>query len=344
MKKLCILLFALFSFLFISCSKKNQASIASTINVMDYSNREVSLVKPAERIVVMADNAFMVVHELGALNKIVAVDSKTKGYWDLYLASKTNPELASLPDVGKTKNPNYELILSLNPDLILLKGNTESADILQDKTGVPVANIISKTGYDFEIYNIIGTLLGKEKEANAIVSELQSRKEKLETLLTKVTDKKSAYIVKQNSKNNLFKTLKTSDSLSLASIINVAANASKTDEWGFAEISKEEFMSLAPDFIILDIPTSESSITKQMLSADATYQFQNAIKDNKIYHTHSFSCPKDYVFVIAEAYYYAHIAYPDILLEKEYKNAINSLFGKTYGIKNYYEEWKASLD
>ena len=123
MKKLCILLFALFSFLFISCSKKNQASIASTINVMDYSNREVSLVKPAERIVVMADNAFMVVHELGALNKIVAVDSKTKGYWDLYLASKTNPELASLPDVGKTKNPNYELILSLNPDLILLKGN-----------------------------------------------------------------------------------------------------------------------------------------------------------------------------------------------------------------------------
>ena len=103
-------------------------------------------------------------------------------------------------------------------------------------------------------------------------------------------------------------------------------------------------MSLDPDFIILDIPTSESSITKQMLSADATYQFQNAIKDNKIYHTHSFSCPKDYVFVIAEAYYYAHIAYPDILLEKEYKNAINSLFGKTYGIKNYYEEWKASLD
>ncbi len=338
------LIVSFLSFLFLGCTKIENNASSKSIKITDYANREVTLEKSAERIVVMADNAFMVVHELGALDKIVAVDSKTKGYWDLYLASKTNPELSSLPDVGKTKNPNYELILSLNPDLILLKGNKESADILQDKTGVPVANIISKTGYDFEIYSTIGKLLGKEKEANAIVSELQSRKEKLENLLTKISEKKSAYIVKQNSKNNLFKTLKTADSLALASITNVAADAGKTDEWGFAEISKEEFLNWSPDFIILDMPTSDSAITKQMLSDDATYQFQKAIKENEIYHTHSFSCPKDYVFVIAESYYYARIAYPDILSEKEYKNAINSLFEKTYGIKNYYEEWKISLD
>lgn len=341
-RKLCLIF--LLPFLFFGCTKKENMISSQSIKITDYANRELILEKPAERIVIMADNAFMVVHELCALDKIVGVDSKTKGYWDLYLASETNPELAALPDVGKTKNPNYELILSLNPDLILLKGNKESADILQDKTGVPVANILSKTGYDFEIYNIIGKLLGKEKESKAVISELQSRKEKLENLLTKVTDKKSAYIVKQNSKNYLFKTLKNADSLTLASINNVAADASKTDEWGFADISKEEFLNWNPDFIILDMPTSSSAITKQMLSEDETYNFQNAIKENKIYHTHSFSCPKDYVFVIAEAYYYANIAYPEILSEKEYKAAINSLFEKTYGIKNYYEEWKASLD
>ena len=122
-------------FLFNGCTKKENITSSHSITITDYANREVILEKPAERIIVMADNAFMIVKQLGAIENVVALDSKTKGYLDLYLTSKTNPELESLPDVGKTKNPNYELILSLNPDLILFKGNEESADIIQEKTG-----------------------------------------------------------------------------------------------------------------------------------------------------------------------------------------------------------------
>lgn len=228
--------------------------------------------------------------------------------------------------------------------MILLKGNKEAADLLQSKTGVPVAAIVSKSGYDFEIYSLIGKLIGKEKTANTVINELKTQKEKLESLLKTIPEnqKKSAYIVVQNSKGNLFRTLKNADSLSLANISNVAASASKVDEWGFAEVSKEEFLNWEPDFIFLDEPVSESSITKKTLLDDATYQFLSATKNNQIFVTHSFSCPKDYVFVIAEAYYYAHIAYPEIISEKEYKTAINSIFEKTYGLKNYYEEWEKS--
>ena len=343
LKKIMPVLFA-YIVLITGCAKKDVSNSSTTILVTDYANREIHMEKPAERIIVMADNAFMVVKQLGAIDKVVGLDSKTKGYWNLYLASKTNPELESLPDVGKTKNPNYELILSLNPDLILLKSNKETADVLQNKTGIPVIAIVSKAGYDFGIYDLIGKVLGKEKEANAVVSELQSKKEELESLLKNLDKKKSAYIVTQNAKGNLFKTLKDADSLSLASINNVAADASNTDEWGFAEISKEEFLNWNPDFIILDVPTSDTSITKKELYEDETYQFLSAVKNNRIFHTHSFSCPKDYVFVIAEAYYYANIAYPDIVTEKEYRTALNSIFEKSYGIKNYYEEWKVSLN
>lgn len=113
-----------------SCSKKEVSKTFSTIQITDYAERKISLDKPAERIIVMADNAFQIVKELGAIEKVVGFDSKTKGYWDLYLMSKTNPELSTLPDLGKTKSPNYEQILSLNPDLILLKGNKEAADLL----------------------------------------------------------------------------------------------------------------------------------------------------------------------------------------------------------------------
>lgn len=324
------------------CSKKELKSASESIKVTDYAEREISIEKPAERIIVMADNAFQIVKELGAVDKVVGLDSKTKGYWDLYLISKTNPELKSLPDLGKAKNPNYEQILSLNPDLILLKENKESADSLQSKTGIPVVAIVSKSGYDFEIYNLIGKLLGKEKNAKIVIDELQSQKEKLEKLLKEIpeNERKSAYIVVQNSKRNLFRTLKKADSLALANIENVASAASKVDEWGFAEVSKEEFLNWKPDFIFLDEPLSEKSISKQILLNDSTYQFSSAVRDNKIFVTHSFSCPKDYVFVVAEAYYYARIAYPQILSEEEYKSTINSIFDKAYGLKNYYEEWE----
>lgn len=336
----------LFSFfiLFTGCVKKEIKHASASIRVTDYAEREISIEKPAERIIVMADNAFQIVKELGAVDKVVGLDSKTKGYWDLYLISETNPELKSLPDLGKTKNPNYEQILSLNPDLILLKGNKETADILQAKTGVPVVAIVSKNGYDFEIYNLIGKLLGKEQNAKIVINELQSQKEKLEKILKDIheNEKKSAYIVVQNSKGSLFRTLKKADSLALANIENVASAASKVDEWGFAEVSKEEFLNWKPDFIFLDEPLSEKSISKQILLNDSTYKFSSAVRDNKIFVTHSFSCPKDYVFVVAEAYYYARIAYPQILSEEDYKSTINSIFDKAYGLKNYYEEWEKS--
>ena len=294
----------------------------------------------------MADNAFVIVHQLDALDKIVALDSKTKGYWNLYLASKTNPKLENLVDVGKTKNPNYELILSLNPDLILFKGNKESADTLQSKTGIPIAVIQSKAGYDFSIYDVIGKLLGKEDRTKSVRNELESQKERIEKLLKDVPEdkKKSAYIVVQNSKNNLFRTLRNADSLTLASVKNVAVNAGKVDEWGFAEISKEELLNWNPDFIILDYPLSEKAINKSVLKNDETYNFLKAVNNEQIYHTHNFSSPKDYVYVITEAYYYAHIAYPEIVSEDEYKKVVNSIFEKTYGIKDFYEEWKTSLD
>ena len=238
--------------IFFSCTKTENSKTSSKIQLVDYAGREISLTTPAERVIVMADNAFQIIKELDAIDKVVGLDSKTKGYWDLYLISKTNPELETLPDLGKTKSPNYEQILSLNPDLILLKGNKDIADDLQLKTGVPVVSIVSKHGYDFEIYRVIGKLLGKEETAETVINELKVQKEKLETLLKSVpeSEKKSAYIVVQNSKNNFFRTLKNADSLTLANISNVATSAKKVDEWGFAEISKEEIQIIKNAFTL----------------------------------------------------------------------------------------------
>ena len=332
--------------LFVSCSKKPVTQQTnSVIQVTDYAERTVTLEKPAEKVVVMADNSLVVVKQLKAIEKVVALDSKTKGYLPLSILNTTNPELNDLPDVGKTKSPNYEYIISLSPDLILFKGNKESSDQLQEKTNVPVACIVSKGDYDFELYTRIGKLLGKEAEAKKLVKMFTQQKQALEEITNKIPDnqKKNAYIVVQNSKANLFKTMKNSVSLSLSGITNVAQNANKVDDWGFAEISKEEFLNYNPDLIFLDMPVSELDIKKEDLLSDSTFAFSDAAKQNRIYLTHTFSLPKDYVYVIAEACYYAHQAYPDLVTEGFYRKSINTIFANAYGLENYYETWEKNL-
>lgn len=346
-KKLKVLMSAvLFCLVFMSCVKKAPVqSAASAISITDYADRTVTLSKAAEKIIVMADNSLVVVKQLKAIDKVIALDSKTKGYLPISILGTTDPQLQALPDVGKTKSPNYEYIISLNPDLILFKGNKESSDLLEEKTNIPVACIISIGDYDFDLYKKIGKLLGKDKEAERLVQTFESRKNDLEKITAKIdaSQKKSAYIVVQNSKNNLFRTQKGSLSLSLAGITNVAANANKVDEWGFAEISKEEFLNYDPDLIFLDKPSSPTEIQKKDLESDPTFAFAAAGKEGRVFLTHSFSLPKDYAYVITEAYYYAHLAYPKEVKKELYRKAINSIFEEAYGLENYYEKWEESL-
>lgn len=345
MRKIVFALGILVCLFFAGCSKKQSVNINNPIEITDYANRSVKLEKEASRIVVMADNSLYILKQLGAIDKVIALDSKTKGYLKNSILAKTNPELLNIYDVGKSKSPNYEQIISLYPDLIIFKGNKESADIIQDKTNIPVIVVSSLNGYDFDLYNLIGKITGMNEEAKKVVDVLKSNKKNLEDKILKVpeNEKKSAYIVVQNSKENHYKTIKNNQSLELACIKNVSSDANKVDEWGFAEISKEEIVKMTPDFVFIDYPLSEKSIKVKDICDDSNFKFMKAVKDQSIYLTHSFSTPKDYVFVISEAYYYANLAYPDFLDEKTYETSINQIFETTYGIKNYYEDWKKSL-
>lgn len=333
-------------FLFASCTKKTFENTNKEIQVTDYANRIVTLEKPAEKIVVMADNALVIVKQLKAVDKVVALDSKTKSNLPLSILSEINPKLNELPDVGKTKSPNYEYIMSLSPDLILFKGNKQQADTIEEKTGVPVASVLSLEGYDFEIYKMVGKLLGRATEAEKLIASFQSYKKSLEEKVAGIDEenKKRAYIVVQNSKNDLFKTQKASMSLDLANIANLAVSANDVDEWGFANISKEETLKWQPDFVLLDIPVNATSISKAAIQNDSTLKFWKCVSSGDgIFYTHTFTLPKDYVYVISEAYYYANLAYPEVVTDTDFANAVNSIFNFAYGIENYYESFLKTL-
>lgn len=87
-------------------------SEANEVTVVDDWQRSVSLTKPAKRIITLAPHLTELVYQAGAGNRLVGVSD----YSD-YPSSAT-----ALPIVSDYRTVNHELIIQLNPDLILVWG------------------------------------------------------------------------------------------------------------------------------------------------------------------------------------------------------------------------------
>jgi iron complex transport system substrate-binding protein len=122
----------------------DNASASKILNSMprDDLGRVVELRKIPQRLVVIGPGAVESLFKLGLGQKIVGRDS--------YLSYP--PEIADkvekIPVAGDYKGPNAEQTLALNPDLVVITGETygrERVDLWQKQIGVPVACLAATT-------------------------------------------------------------------------------------------------------------------------------------------------------------------------------------------------------
>jgi iron complex transport system substrate-binding protein len=347
---LIIMILVLEIFLLNSCRGKEAKGIVpvadKSISIVDYGGREISLPKIANRVVVMADSALCIVSQLDADDMIVALDTKTLAHSNNLVAFIKNPSLRNLPDVGKTKNPNYEAILSVNPDVVIAKVSAESADIMQRQLGIPVVCIRSIPEIDYDIYRFVGKIIGKEKKAEEVINFLSKKIAYLEEKVKLVEeDKKTVYMALFTSNKNYVHTMPNVLSLSLAGGINVAAEIKNINEWGQCEVSKESILKWNPDFIFVDAPLNDNALFIDDLRKDPILEFLPAVENNNCMYTFSsFELPKDHVGLIASAYYFANELYPELLSTDECDAKINEIYTKIYNLPNYYTNWKNRIN
>ncbi|WP_146043731.1 ABC transporter substrate-binding protein [Clostridium sp. chh4-2] len=157
-------------------------SASGEINVTDLCGREVTLEKPAERVVLTFnfEEYFAVTGEEG-ISKIVGWSRKywegrRQSSWDVF--TEKFPELKDIPDVGYVpKNTfNVETVISLKPDLVLMaKNDYESVQTDLERlnaAGIPVIFV----DYHLQTMDnhtnstlLIGKVMGKEQQAQALV-------------------------------------------------------------------------------------------------------------------------------------------------------------------------------
>ena len=141
------------------------------ITIVDYTDRIVTVKKPVERIVLGVPMAADVTRMLGEQDKTVGVDKWTKKREVYY------PELSKLPSVGGYP-PDAEMILSLNPDLVITwEYDITSFHLDEQLPGIPVVafRLTVPTGITEEEVMKLGYILGKKDRAEEFFDDFYDK-------------------------------------------------------------------------------------------------------------------------------------------------------------------------
>ena len=145
--------------------------------ITDSMDRIVTIYKPVERIVVFNHDGFLTMRSINATDKIVGVCANLERHFGPLFPS----ELTDYPNIGVFFNPDYEAVLHLNPDIIILSGWTYRSggcsenDAIQKKFEElsPRITVIrldcDNPSYYVKEVRKIGYILEKEEEAEELI-------------------------------------------------------------------------------------------------------------------------------------------------------------------------------
>jgi iron complex transport system substrate-binding protein len=162
-------------------------------SLVDDTNYPTSLTAYPERIVSVAPSCTELLFAIGAGDKVVGVTDYCNYPYNFtaWIAE------GNMTSVGNFKDPNMEVITTLDPDLILASGGVqaESVDTLRER-GYKVL-VLDPTTIDGILNNVelVGNATGKRAEATAFVNDITTRIETVENTVAGATKPKVYYEV-----------------------------------------------------------------------------------------------------------------------------------------------------
>jgi iron complex transport system substrate-binding protein len=217
-------------------------SYASATRVeRDETGRTVTIPDHVHRAVSLSPSLTNTVYALGAATDLVGVTDYT-----IY-----PPEAAKQkPSVGAVVNPSLERIVALHPDLVLALPEFNGAETIEGlrRLGIPV--FLFNTANIANIYHSIdtvGRVMGREREATAMVAQLRAREEKVRAQ-SAGKDKPSALLVL-----SIDPLITAGKNAFITEMIEAAGARSVTDDvkQDWLQMNVEAILPRKPDYILL---------------------------------------------------------------------------------------------
>lgn len=198
------------------------------------------------RIITIAPNSAEIICALGACDRIVGV-SKFCVY---------PPELKTRTRAGGLFDPDLERIVSLRPDLIVLRGKSESIEGLCRERGIELYHDKTDTlaGVELCIHEL-GKRLGLSKKAASLASEFRTRLKEIEAR-TAHRKKPRVMLTVARQPDRLANLLTTGKGTFLDEMVTMAGgvNVFGDLDMRYPQVSAEAIVAHRPDVIIELMP------------------------------------------------------------------------------------------
>lgn len=205
----------------------------------DQLNREIRLSKEPERIVSLVPSQTELLCYLGLEEKIVGVTKFCVHPENLRKEKKI---------VGGTKKVHFNRIQDLKPDIILCNKEENTEEMVQELEKIAPVHISEVITFkdSLQLITMYGSLFGCQKSAEALVSEIRSKKDNFtENLIQR--ELKVAYLIWRNPWMGVGVDTFINSMLQLNGFTNVLKNHPER----YPEIYLEELNILEPDVILL---------------------------------------------------------------------------------------------
>ena len=332
------------------------SKVEESIRVIDCEGREVEIEKEAKKIVDLTTlDGVRTLIQLGAQDRLVGISNQSHQIFNLegtfkknyIIVSKAAPELKDLIVVGNIKEPNIEMIMSLKPDVIFIDSFAKHyAEGLQNQTNIPVVCVGSYGSFSYEIFNVIGKIVGKQERVKELIRFTEDKIKPVKDITEKLSDneRKRLFYWSHPIPGNAPKTNATYEAFDLAGGRNVAVQE-RTPK-GVYEVTKEQIVAWDPEFIFLHSPFKDDFkgwISVDDLKKDKVIQGTQALIKNNIYAIKGEFGGWDIATEAIEVLYVAKILYPEKFQGMDIEKKGNEILKEFYGIDGLYTDMSKAI-
>lgn len=248
---------------------------AEPIIVKAASDQTISPSGPAHRIISLAPSVTEILFAIGLDEEIVGVTA----FCDY-------PEKArSKPKVGGMINPSIEKIIALEPELILavkgLHGDELASELERLHLPLVLMDVSSIHNILGEI-NHIGVLVGKTGEAQALVSRMKTRMNRVRDRVQVFPRPRALYVMWNDPLMTVGPESFIGELLEAAGGENIAPSSRA----GYVRISMEEVLAKNPEVVIFSSEMGEATVLSEQKKWKG-WKLLSAVQNNRLYSINS---------------------------------------------------------
>ncbi len=251
-----------------------------SIKVTDFRGKEIALSRPVSRIVCLIESGLSGLFMIRAENQVIGVSSAIYNESASAQYAELDERIKSkkLPVAGNWDFVSIEMVVALQPDLVIVWASQRESIESIEKHGIPVYGVSLNSFNDvYKEISDFGLLTGKEQRADSLIAFTKNEIVKLKyDQLTSTSNKQSVYFMWAQG---ILETAGTTSTVN--ELIELAgAKNSCTDSREHVVINMEKLLDWNPDIMLMWYNSTKSP--EDIINFSGIQQI-NAIKQKQVY-------------------------------------------------------------